>query len=1076
MNQSENPRPPILRLELSPEVRDPLLHNSLWAAGIGGGLLLFAASLANPELDWRFTPFLIAWVLQVAVLAMALWRRGPFGARATVLMVYVNALALGALVYRTSSANAVFLLAFAVLVPGLLFGRRLMIVGFFLALLWLVIAGYGWSRGIFPPRGAVPSRARSEPLYWIEQAGGFVIGGGVIVIVVLLLVWQLMRHNVEQRELAQAVEREQQRRAEAEMEHLKAELQAQATVQQREQEIRSVFHAAPVGIALMRRRVFRRVNDRFADMFGYAEHELIGRSPRLLYPDDESYERAGHELRSPAGASPVPTESTYVRKDGARVEVLLKSAPIEGGSGEDHVVTVLDITERKRAEAALRESENRFNRIFHLIPNAITLSDHASGRLIEVNRGFEEYFGISREEAVGRTALELGLWAVPAERARMRELLQQTNGETRGFQTAFRRRDGSEFRAEVAVREFRSGDATTAGLTIINDVTSKWQAEASLRLSEANYRGIFENALEGIFRSVPSGRYVDVNPAMARMHGYASPAEMIETVTDMATQVYANPEDRQRILDYLARTGRVDAYEYPARHKDGHAFWVLLTGRCVYDATGKLLHYEGTCLDITEHKRLAEMQAAKAQAEIANRAKSAFLANMSHEIRTPMNAILGFTQLLLRDQTVTPAQRERLETIDRNGEYLLALLNDVLEISKIEANRASLKLAPCDLGALARDVHSMFGARAEAKGLALVIEGLSSLPRRVITDDGKLRQILVNLLGNAVKFTPHGRITLRLRALREDDAHWLIQGEVEDTGVGISAEDQTRLFQRFEQAAAGRALGSGTGLGLVISRGFARLMGGDITVRSEVGHGSTFSVALRVGAVADEAPDERRAAARCVLRLRPGQRVRRLLVVDDQGDSRRLLSELLGGVGFEIREAADGAAAIDVFEAWRPDAIIMDLRMPNMDGAEATRRIREREHGRTVKILGLSASVLGEDPRPIPGTDDFLGKPFRDAELFERLRRLLDVEFEYAAAPSAPAGAKAAIAGQVPVEFAAALRQAIAAADLDAVMGILNSMGAQAPSFAAELRRLAERYDWEALAAHVPGDDTPGSS
>ncbi len=728
---------------------------------------------------------------------------------------------------------------------------------------------------------------------------------------------------------------------------------------------------------------------------------------------------------------------------------------------------LFDITDLKQAEQQLRSSELKYRSIFENTIDGI-FQTTPDGRLLNVNPSFARMHGYVSPEEMIREVKDIGLqmYAVPEQREYIRDLLVHS-GRIDNCEIQMRRRDGVLFwvlfnahavRDEAGKVLYFEGDHV--------DITERRQAEEALRESESKYRGIFENALEGIFRSTHEGHYLAINPAMAHMHGYASPEEMIEAVTDMASQVYSDPEDRRRILKSLTETGRIDAYEYQARHRDGHLFWVLLTGRVVNDDSGHLLYYEGTCLDITEHKRLTELQAAKLQAEIASRAKSAFLANMSHEIRTPMNAILGFTQLMLRDPEATPAQRERLQTIDRNGEYLLALLNDVLEISKIEAERATLRLGPCDLRCIVRDLHALFANRAEARDVALSVHGLSALPARVIADDAKIRQIFVNLLSNAVKFTEQGEIILHMHAAREDHERWRIEGTVTDTGPGISPAEMGRLFQQFEQTETGRKAGCGTGLGLAISRGFARLMGGDITVESVPGQGSAFHVTLCVGAVPDDSAPVQEAPRGRILHLSAGQPVFRILVVDDQEDSRRLLRELLGGAHFHVQEASDGAEAVTLFPRWAPHCIIMDLRMPVMDGPTAIRRIRELDPSRRVKILGLSASVLRDESAPLDGMDDFLGKPFRDDELLGRVGALLGARYDRSTPPQ-PDSAPAAL-GAIPAPFVERFRTAIAAADLEAVHALLDEMGQHHPDLVKDLRPLADLFDWDSLNRLLP--------
>ncbi len=731
--------------------------------------------------------------------------------------------------------------------------------------------------------------------------------------------------------------------------------------------------------------------------------------------------------------------------------------------------TLQDITERVAAEEALREKERRWSTLVGNLPGvAYRCANDPQWSVEFISAGCRDLLGVAPEDYAGTPRSLLQEIIPPELRDPIWHEVQHCLAARTPYRLNYRvatRTDREVWVAEQGQGIFDASGQLLALEGVIIDVTELKRTEQALRESESEYRGIFETALEGIFRSTPEGRLLAVNPAMARMHGYATPEEMVASITDLAVQIYADPQDRARILASLARTGWVHNFEYQARRKDGQLIWVLLSGRTVTDSSGNLLYYQGTCLDITEHKHMAELQAAKAQAEIANRAKSVFLANMSHEIRTPMNAILGFAQLMLRDSAITPEQRANLETIDRNGEYLLALLNDVLELSKIEARRATLKLAPCDLRQLVANVRSTFAARIAAKGLAFAAEIAPDLPAAVLADEGKIRQILVNLLGNAVKFTETGTITLRLRALPQDREHWLVQAEIEDTGPGIAPHELDRLFQQFEQTATGRRAGSGTGLGLAISREFARMMEGDIAVRSAEGRGSVFTVTLRLGAVAGEPARPRAAAPPHVLRLAPGQPPCSLLVVDDQEDSRRLLLSLLRSVGFAVETASNGVEAVSAFSRLRPRAILMDLRMPLMDGAEATRRIRTMDGGNDVRILGLSASVIQELRDPMEGVDDFLGKPFRDDELLERLRRLLGVRFEgeALAKPAAPPSAAA-----LPARFVDPLRQAVAAADLDAVLTLLDDLAAESPELAAELRALADRFDWDRIAALLP--------
>ena len=470
----------------------------------------------------------------------------------------------------------------------------------------------------------------------------------------------------------------------------------------------------------------------------------------------------------------------------------------------------------------------------------------------------------------------------------------------------------------------------------------------------------------------------------------------------------------------------------------------------------------------------------------ANRAKSVFLSNMSHELRTPLNAVLGFAQLMERDPSLSAESRAHLRTIHRSGEHLLGLIDDVLAISKIEAGRITLVEQPFDLPRLVHGVVELVRVRAEAKDLRLEYHA-EGLPESVVGDEGKLRQVLLNLLGNAVKFTTEGGISLRV-AWRNGRASF----EVEDTGPGIAPAEVECLFEPFTQTASGRASQEGTGLGLAITRTFVRLMGGEVSVRSAVGRGSTFSfdVALRVSAE----PALRHHETARVVGLAPGQPRCRLLVVDDSADNRALLTGLLRSVGFEVREATNGREAVDAWADWHPDLIWMDMRMPVMDGYEATREIRRREvvrgpwsvvssepgavaTGSTAsgsdrtnpdhcRIVALTASAFQHDREAIlaNGCDDFVTKPFREATIFETLAEHLGVEYVVeglVAAPAASDGVEALTAERVaalPHELLSDLRSSLVAGDVALANRAVDRIREVDETLAGELRRSIRAY------------------
>lgn len=412
--------------------------------------------------------------------------------------------------------------------------------------------------------------------------------------------------------------------------------------------------------------------------------------------------------------------------------------------------------------------------------------------------------------------------------------------------------------------------------------------------------------------------------------------------------------------------------------------------------------------EIKKRREIEEsLRQAMEAAETANRAKSAFLASMSHELRTPMNAILGFSGLMQRDPSITASQREDLDIINRSGDYLLSLINDVLDMSKIEAGPIRLEIAPFDLGAMVSNLMDLMRGRAEEKGLQLQLEQSSEFPRFIRADEAKLRQVLVNLLGNAVKYTPAGSVVLRLESQLDSSGLRLVF-EVEDSGIGIAPDDRARIFEPFVQVGT-PSTQKGTGLGLTIARQIVHLMGGSISVESTLGKGSIFRAEVPVERAGGEDVLPQEPSKGEVVGLAPGQNEYRILVVEDQRENALLLRRLLERIGFQVEVAPDGTAGIAAYQRWRPHFIWMDRQMPVMDGVEATRRIRDLPGGKDVKIAAITASVFKEqrDELLAAGMDDFVRKPFRPSEVYDSMARLLGVRYRYAETSDEPAPAGA---------------------------------------------------------------------
>lgn len=515
---------------------------------------------------------------------------------------------------------------------------------------------------------------------------------------------------------------------------------------------------------------------------------------------------------------------------------------------------------------------------------------------------------------------------------------------------------------------------------------------AALAKARDDYRALFDHAAEGIFRASPEGRLQRANVALAEALGFRNVHELLAGVRELPRDIAADPADAAQLLDEVHRTGLTQRAEFEGFRSDGSRSWFALSARLLRGDDGEPVAIEGSLLDVSERRQRLAAEREREIAQAATEAKSRFLANVSHEIRTPMNAILGFSELMLGTELET-RQREFAVTIRSAAESLLQLINDILDFSRIEAGRLRLLAERVDLAALLAELETLFASSARQKGLELICEDGNELrhvlaDRMPVGDTGRIRQVLINLLGNALKFTDQGSIQLTIRVAKIAADHAAFDFVVRDTGIGIDDADQARLFHAFEQVESGRSRRRpGTGLGLAISHELVALMGGELAVKSAAGQGSEFSFRLQLPLMKMQAPAVE-AAASSVRRDLSGCRI---LLAEDSRINQQLAVEFLQQAGARVRAVDSGAEALKEAREGEFDAVLMDLHMPGMDGIDACRALRADDRCRDLPIIAVTADAAADsiEKAKQAGFDDYVIKPLSAATLLDALTRNL---------------------------------------------------------------------------------------
>jgi PAS domain S-box-containing protein len=674
------------------------------------------------------------------------------------------------------------------------------------------------------------------------------------------------------------------------------------------------------------------------------------------------------------------------------------------GSIQEWIGTCTDIHDRKQTEAALFE----LAAIVESSEDAI-FSKTLDGIISSWNIGAERLFGYTRSEAIGQPVTLL----IPSDRLDEEpQILEKLKRGERieSFETLRKRKDGTLVDISLTISPLKDPAGNVVGASKIardiskqqTDLRMRQQTEAELHNQTRLLNLILNSMSDGIIVVDEQGQFLIFNPAAAHMCGSGAAAiEATEWSQQyglfLPDQVTPFPADELPVIRAIRGEEIKDAEMFVRHAQAPNGCWVLASARPLKDESGQLQGGMVTCRDITDRKKaeIALIQA-KEKAEAANQAKSEFLANMSHELRTPLNGVIGYAQILQRTNTLSQEDQSRIEVIHQCGSHLLTLINDILDLSKIEAGKVALLPTDFHLPAVLQGVAEMCRIRAELKGIQFCYQAASELPIGIRADEKRLRQVLINLLSNAIKFTDDGSVTFTISFAGEDK----IRFEVRDTGIGIPQEKLQVIFQPFEQVSDTKRQSEGTGLGLAISQEIVELMDSTIQVQSEIGVGSIFWFDINLVEAAEWVKTAQADQHGQIVGIK-GRRPK-ILVVDDRWENRSVISKLLSPIGFDIAEAASGQEGWHKAIEFQPDLMITDLMMPDMDGFELIQRTRESENFKDMVIIVSSASVFEADQyRSIEaGGSDFLPKPVLASELLQKLQKHLRLEWIYEEQPS----------------------------------------------------------------------------
>lgn len=809
-------------------------------------------------------------------------------------------------------------------------------------------------------------------------------------------------------------------------------------------------------------------NQAYCELIGRDREELLGRGMDELHSPEVADKFYDHDRQVFESNKPIHQEDWFATAYGKKELLETVKVPFKksDGSLSGLVAVSRKITERKQAEEILWRSRETARALLDATIDAAFLIDR-QGIILAANETTARDFNRQVRKIVGLNSYTL-LPLPLAKNRHLKNLEVIKSGKPAHFEDEL---NGRILDNRVYPLFDKQGHVERLAI-FSQDITERRRAEQALRASEERMRLMLENVRDyAIFMLNPQGHIVSWNYGAERIKGYSAEEIMGQHFSRFYPPETIEAGKPAYVLKTATQKGQFIDEGWRIK-KDGSPFWAYVVVNALYDQKGKLHGFVKVTRDVTERKLAQEaLQEAKEAAEVANQAKSEFLANMSHELRTPLNAILGYTQILKRDDSLTKKQHEGIEIIQHSGEHLLQMINDILDLAKIEAGKMEPDPVEFHLHEFLKVIAEIINIRAEQKGISFTYEFQPNLPTYALADDKFLRQILLNLLSNAVKFTEQGQVIFIVNQLPPEESPSLVRFQVTDTGIGIPAERLDEIFLPFHQVSNRQHKVEGTGLGLAISRRLVHLIGGDLNVESQIGQGSTFWFDLPLPEITTDKPMVN-ITSRQIVGLKGN--CRRLLIVDDNPENRLVLKEMLQPLGFKITEAVDGQEAINKALISPPNLILMDLMMPGLDGFKATQQIRNTPQLKEVVIVGVSASVEGQVRQRCleVGCNDFIAKPVSFDNLLTCLQHHLKLDWHYQPLESSLADQEAASQAII-LPSTSELQGLLELAELGYISGIqdmltnLEHQDKKFTPFIFQIEQLTESLEFEKIVTYL---------